>query len=117
MKRSTDGRRTTEALEPTPEGAVESAAANLFDLRVLIGGLFVLYGLVLIIAGAVVNSAELHKAADININLWMGIGMLVLGALFLLWWRTRPLKVQPAPEPEQPEPPKTAQGRNTPKQR
>ncbi|MBV9279760.1 MAG: DUF3784 domain-containing protein [Chloroflexi bacterium] len=83
----------------------QSAANKLFDLRLLIGGLFVFYGLILIIAGAVASSKELHKAADININLWMGIGMFILGALFLLWRQAAPLRAQadPAPESMQPE--------------
>jgi cytoskeletal protein RodZ len=73
----------------------------------MIGGLFVLYGLILIVAGALASGAELRKASGIDINLWMGIGMFILGALFLFWWRARPLRVQPAPESEQPElPPK-----------
>jgi len=69
-------------------------AANLFDLRRIIGGLFVLYGVVLIIVGLTDGPAEIHKAAGVNINLWAGIGMLVLGALFLLWAFTRPLGQQ-----------------------
>jgi cytoskeletal protein RodZ len=68
----------------------------------MIGGLFVLYGLILIVAGALASGAELRKASGIDINLWMGIGMFILGALFLFWWRARPLRVQPAPESEQP---------------
>jgi len=61
----------------------------LFDIRILIGGLFTLYGVVLIIAGLVASEAEKQKAAGININLWMGLGMLALGVLFLLWWRVQ----------------------------
>jgi hypothetical protein len=101
------------AREPRETAEVDlhakTAASKLFDLRLLIGGLFVFYGLILIVAGAVAGGAELRKAAGININLWMGIGMFVLGALFLLWRVTRPLQVrpEPAPESEQPElPPK-----------
>lgn len=101
---------TEEPLHPIEPGISphpQSAAGKLFDLRLLIGGLFVFYGLVLIVAGALATSAQLHKAAGININLWMGIGMLVLGVLFLLWRQVQPLKAQPAPAPEsmQPEPP------------
>lgn len=94
--------RTTEAAEP------ESAAGKLFDLRVLIGGLFSFYGIVLIVAGITASSAELHKAANININLWMGLGMLILGVLFLVWWRVKPLeaKAKPAPEDMQPQLPR-----------
>jgi hypothetical protein len=66
-------------------------AANLFDLRRIIGGLFVLYGIVLTIVGLTDGQAEIHKAAGVHINLWAGIGMLVLGILFLIWAFTRPL--------------------------
>ena len=80
--------------------APQSAAARLFDLRSMIGGLFVLYGIMLTVAGFTTSDQELAKASGININLWMGIGMLVVGALFLAWWRLRPLqREQPQPEP------------------
>ena len=80
----------------------QSAAAKLFDLRVLIGSLFTLYGVVLIFAGIFASAAEIQKASGININLWMGIGMLVVGLLFLLWWRLKPLRlpVDPAQDTE-----------------
>lgn len=70
----------------------ESASSKLFDLRVLIGGLFTVYGVVLTIVGILASEAALAKAAGININLWMGLGMLALGVFFLFWWRLRPLK-------------------------
>jgi type VI protein secretion system component VasK len=82
-------------MSETPETgttAPTSAAARLFDLRSLIGGLFVLYGIMLIVAGSFTSKANLAKATNININLWMGIGMLVLGILFLLWWRLNPVR-------------------------
>jgi hypothetical protein len=59
----------------------------LFDLRLLIGGLFSLYGVVLVVAGLTDGHAELAKASGIRINLWAGVGMLVTGLLFLLWMR------------------------------
>jgi hypothetical protein len=77
----------------------ESAAGKLFDLRLLIGGLFVVYGVVLIIAGLVAADAAERKASGININLWMGVGMLVLGVLFLLWRRLQPLRPEAGPDP------------------
>jgi hypothetical protein len=77
--------------DETQPSAPQSAAAKLFDLRVLIGGLFTFYGVVLIIAGLFASQAQIQKASGININLWMGIGMLIVGLLFLLWWRLRPL--------------------------
>jgi xanthine/uracil/vitamin C permease (AzgA family) len=73
--------------------AAHSRSSQLFDLRYLIGGLMSVYGIVLIIVGITDSQAEVDKAAGIRINLWMGLGMLVLGLLFLLWARTRPLQV------------------------
>jgi hypothetical protein len=79
--------------------APQSAAARLFDLRALIGGLFVLYGIMLTVDGCFTSPANLAKAANININLWMGIGMLVLGALFLAWWRLNPVRHEQQDQP------------------
>jgi hypothetical protein len=85
--------------QPAPPSAdvPQSAAARLFDLRIMIGGLFVVYGVMLTIAGFFTSAKNLAKASHININLWLGIGMLVVGLLFLLWWRLRPL-VRPEPD-------------------
>ena len=74
-----------------------SAASKLFDIRIMIGGLFVLYGVMLTIAGFFTTPAELAKAADINMNLWLGIGMLILGVLFLVWAKVNPNKPDPNP--------------------
>ena len=83
----------------------KSAAAKLFDIRLLIGGLFVVYGVMLTISGFFTSDKERAKAADININLWLGLGMLALGVLFLIWRAVNPVKVEPADEPaEQPQP-------------
>ena len=66
-------------------------AANLFDLRRIIGGVFVTWGVLLIILGLTDSEEEANKAAGININLYAGIGMLVVGAIFLIWAFTHPL--------------------------
>src|SRR5688572_6059721 len=66
-------------------------AANLFDLRRIIGGLFVVYGLLLTVLGLFDSQEEIDKAAGVNINLWAGLGMLVFGILMLVWALTRPL--------------------------
>ncbi|MGH8861690.1 MAG: hypothetical protein ACRDVG_10730 [Jatrophihabitantaceae bacterium] len=77
----------------TADDAPTSAAAKLFDIRLLIGGLFVLYGLMLTIAGFFTSDKQRAKASDININLWLGLGMLLLGVLFLLWRKLNPTVV------------------------
>lgn len=78
--------------------ASTSAAAKLFDIRLMIGALFTLYGVMLTVAGFFTSDAERAKAAGININLWLGIGMLVLGLLFILWLRLDPLKPTASPD-------------------
>src|SRR5919199_5139630 len=76
------------------EAADAERAANLFDLRRIIGALFVLYGIVITIVGITDSSSEVAKAAGVRINLWAGLGMLALGILFLVWGFTRPLGQQ-----------------------
>jgi Na+-transporting methylmalonyl-CoA/oxaloacetate decarboxylase gamma subunit len=74
-----------------PESGRAEQAANLFDLRRIIGFLFVAWGILLTVLGLTESDAEIAKAADVNINLLAGLGMLVFGLLFLLWAFTRPL--------------------------
>jgi len=77
---------STSAAADTPK----SAASKLFDIRVLIGGLFTVYGVMLTVAGLFTSAADLRKASGININLILGVGMLVLGGFFLVWVRLSP---------------------------
>jgi hypothetical protein len=70
-------------------------AARPFDIRIVIGGLFVFYGLVVGIAGIVDGEAAKQKAGGIDINVWAGLGMLLLGSFFLVWMRLNPLPAAP----------------------
>ena len=74
-----------------PAKARVAQAANLFDLRRIIGSVFLAYGLLLAILGLFASDADVDKAAGVNINLWAGIGMLVFGALMWAWALLRPL--------------------------
>jgi hypothetical protein len=76
-----------------PDASVERAG-NLFDLRRIIGGVFALYGVILVVLGIGASDESISKAAGINVNLWTGLGMLVVAALFLLWAFLRPLGTQ-----------------------
>jgi hypothetical protein len=76
----------------TDSDAPKSAAARLFDIRLLIGGLFVEYGAMLTVAGFFTSDSDQKKAADININLWLGLGMLLVGIVFLVWLKVNPLR-------------------------
>src|SRR5437660_1754012 len=69
--------------------------ANRFDIRRLIGGVFILYGLILTALGLFGSTHVKHKAAGINIDLWTGIGMLIFGALMIFWALSRPVEPEP----------------------
>ncbi len=79
-----------------------TTASRLFDLRLIIGGLFVVYGVIVTIAGISPSQATLDKAEGVNINLWTGIAMLLLGIFFLAWVKLRPTVPVPVPEGERP---------------
>ena len=75
-----------------------SAAASLFDLRTVIAILFAFYGVVLTIMGFVTATPEnTEKSGGLNLNLWTGIGMLVLAAIFVVWARMKPLEAAAPP--------------------
>jgi protein-S-isoprenylcysteine O-methyltransferase Ste14 len=62
------------------------SGAGGLDIRVPIGGLFVVLGLILGGYGVVTNgdAAQYERSMSVNINLWWGLVMLVFGALLLL---------------------------------
>jgi hypothetical protein len=68
--------------------------ASLFDLRMVIGGLLALYGVILTVMGVFASDDAKAKAAGININLWAGLVILAGGAVFLAWVALRPLRAE-----------------------
>jgi hypothetical protein len=82
-----------EAQEAEDErgGAREERAANLFDIRRIIGGLFLLYGIVLTVLGFGASDADLRRADGVNVNLAVGIALLIIASLFIAWALLRPL--------------------------
>jgi uncharacterized membrane protein len=74
----------------TPEEARNWRFAKLFDLRSFIGALMLIFGILVIIPGAVASKADIAKAAGINMALWVGGLMLVIAAIFLTWVVLRP---------------------------
>ncbi|MER5291429.1 hypothetical protein ABT382_04975 [Streptomyces pharetrae] len=72
-----------------------ATAARLFDIRRIIGGLFVIYGVIVTITGLTDDDAAIDKAQGVNINLWTGLGMLALGLFFLIWLKLRPVAPPP----------------------
>jgi uncharacterized membrane protein len=67
--------------------------ASLFDVRTIIGALMFLYGLILFVASFTTSDADKAKSDGINANLWVGLALLVFGALMLVWAFTRPIVV------------------------
>ena len=80
------------------EEARAARQANRFDIRRLIGAVFLVYGTILLLLGIFGTSHVKNKAAGINIDLWTGIGMLLFAAFMIAWALLRPV---------QPEPPET----------
>lgn len=66
-------------------------AANLFDIRRIIGGLFLLYGVTLTVLGLGASDEDLARADGVNVNLLVGIVLLVMAACFIAWALWRPL--------------------------
>jgi hypothetical protein len=88
---------TTPSTGATDEEEIRAAQiANRFDIRRIIGGLFIVYGVTLTIVGIVGSEEVKNKAAGVNVNLWTGLAMLVVGGLMIFWALARPV----APEPE-----------------
>ena len=70
-------------------------------MRNFIAGLIGFYGIALLIYGVIGSSdVQSAKSKGLNINLWAGIGMLVVAIGFVLWARFRPVIVSAQPESE-----------------
>ena len=71
-----------------------SRRAGLFDLRLILAVLFLLYGVIVLLVGLISDSSDYKaKTGDVNINVWMGIAMLVVAILFAAWARLRPIVI------------------------
>jgi xanthine/uracil/vitamin C permease (AzgA family) len=82
-----------EKIQLTAEEARNWRLAKLFDLRSFIGALFVIFGILVTIAGLTASQATISKAAGINLGLWVGLIMLAMGVIFIAWILIKP----PAP--------------------
>src|SRR5215212_855119 len=80
--------------ERAEEEARAQRAANLFDLRRIIGGLFLIYGAILTVVGLTDSDKEIQKAAGTHVNLYTGLAMIAVAIFFLVWAFTRPLSKQ-----------------------
>ena len=82
--------------------------AGAFDIRNIIGALMGLYGVILVLAG-IFGDKALDKTGGVNANLWTGLGLLAVAAVFIGWARLRPIVVpddfdRPDDDPTRPGP-------------
>ncbi len=49
------------------------------DIRLPIGIIFTIYGLILLVYGALTDPAAFERSLGVNIDLWWGAAMLVFG--------------------------------------
>jgi uncharacterized protein YhhL (DUF1145 family) len=55
-----------------------------FDLRIAIGGLFTVYGVLLALYGLLGDKAQYSRSLGLNVNLLWGLVLLVFGLCMLL---------------------------------
>lgn len=90
------------------DSAVAPHKAGAFDVRNIIGALMGLYGIILVLAG-IFGDKALEKTGGVNANLWTGLGLLAVAAVFIGWARLRPIVVpddfdRPDDDPTRPGP-------------
>ncbi len=66
--------------------------AGALDVRNIIGILMAVYGVILLAMG-LFSDSEAPLSADINSNLYAGLALLAVAAVFLIWARLRPIVV------------------------
>jgi hypothetical protein len=77
--------------EAAADVGAQARFADLFDVRRVIGGLLGVYGLILLVLGLFASDEDIEQAAGTNVNLWAGIGLLLVGAVFFAWALARPV--------------------------
>ncbi|TCJ92127.1 MULTISPECIES: hypothetical protein [Dermacoccus] len=87
------GRDSADEVTTTKAGNSARHGAGLFDIRNIIGLLMALYGLILLVTSFTTSTADKAKADGVNLNLWTGIGLIVIGAALIAWAVTRPIVV------------------------
>ncbi|HZS48260.1 MAG TPA: hypothetical protein VFC63_24535 [Blastocatellia bacterium] len=66
------------------------------DIRLPIGLLFSLLGLLLVVSGLVMDKGVYQRSLGINVNLWWGVVLLAFGIVMLLLMRRGAGGVRPA---------------------
>jgi hypothetical protein len=77
---------------PPVQASERRHTAGILDIRNIIGALLAIYGVILLIMG-LFGDQEGEKTGDVNANLWAGLALIVVGAIFIAWARLRPVRV------------------------
>jgi hypothetical protein len=88
--------------DQTPSTQKHTAGA--LDIRNIIGGLLGVYGVILVLMG-LFGDPEYDKTGDVNANLWAGLALVAMAAVFLTWARLRPIVVPDHVDPPDPDRP------------
>jgi len=80
--------------EEVADKAAQQRFADLFDVRRVIGGLFAVYGAILLIASFFASDEDVDRAQGINANLWVGLALLATAAVFFGWALRAPVGAQ-----------------------
>jgi len=73
----------------------DQKTAGAFDIRNVIGALLALYGVILLLTAAFHSGAP--QGTHNTDNWWGGGALLVVGVVFLVWARLRPIVVRKSP--------------------
>ena len=68
------------------------------DIRIPIGLMFAILGVVLIVAGLFLDASVYKRSLGININLWWGVVLAVFGATMLILGRRGGSSMKPSDE-------------------
>ncbi|MDK7741863.1 tetraspanin family protein [Helcobacillus massiliensis] len=83
---------TGETPQLPADSHVETTGA--FDIRMFIGALMALYGVILAALGLFAfSAADAEKTDGFNANLWVGVGLIVFGALMAIWAKVKPIRI------------------------
>lgn len=69
------------------------------DIRLPIGLMFTLFGLLLVVYGALGDKSIYHRSLGLNVNLWWGAVLLIFGVVMLMLGR----RAATVTRPEHPE--------------
>ncbi|GAB3027790.1 hypothetical protein GCM10011376_16980 [Nocardioides flavus (ex Wang et al. 2016)] len=95
------------------QSGTSARKAGAFDVRNIIGALMGVYGVILVLAG-LLGEHEPEKTGGVNANLWTGLALLAVAAVFFGWARWRPIVVPADPDRPDDDPTRPAPRRKRP---